>query len=185
MPKKARKYVFRVIGILFLLFILVINVQIPVRINTTALEINLDDPYHMVERTIEIRGWYRINVFSSTNRFNGRISIDGTDYMNSRMPSVRFVNARMASLELRRNRATVLTHRSGIIMYRFEREDGRPDGEVFASIFTGRLFFRNTILRFHQDNRHGFAANTVIMLGANSREEIVDRFERMNTFVLR
>lgn len=55
--------------------LLATNISIPIRINTYATELIWNDPSHISETTVTIRGNYRINLFRRYNEFRGTIII--------------------------------------------------------------------------------------------------------------
>lgn len=62
--------------ILIFLVLLTFIIPVPVRFSVPAVEIKLGDEDFVEHRTITVRGWYKINVFSRC-RFWGRVTISG------------------------------------------------------------------------------------------------------------
>lgn len=62
--------------ILILLVLLAFIIPVPVRLSVPAVEIKVGDEDFLEHKTIAVRGWYKINVFSRC-RFWGRVIIYG------------------------------------------------------------------------------------------------------------
>jgi len=80
--RRVRRIVFWSIFGLIVLTMLVFNVPLRVNRTVTALEISLDDPNHIAERTVILDGWWHLNIFehgrvSPHHQFSGRIEIVG------------------------------------------------------------------------------------------------------------
>jgi len=73
-----RRVFWVIIGLLFLSW-LALSVPIPVNRTVNALEISVDDPSHVVERTVTIQGLWRRNIFSRLpfHEFYGKFEISG------------------------------------------------------------------------------------------------------------
>ncbi len=76
--------------ILIFLILLTFIIPIPVRFSVPAVEIKLDDKDFLEHRTINVHGWYRINIFTDC-QFSGRITISGYPETFNRMSDIQFM----------------------------------------------------------------------------------------------
>ena len=80
-----------VLGVLLLLVIFLTTYGLPIRINTSAIEINISSPDYFgyyVERRVEIRGRYIIRLFGREHEFIGHIRISGYPETYNEMESL-------------------------------------------------------------------------------------------------
>lgn len=76
--------------ILILLVLLAFIIPVPVRLSVPAVEIELGDKDYIEHRTISVRGWYRINIFTDC-RFSGRVTVSGYPETFNRMSDIQFM----------------------------------------------------------------------------------------------
>ena len=96
--QKRRRYAGRTLTILLVLILAVLNVPFPVKSEVPALEIKLDDPSYVVERTITVSGYYHINVFKE-NSFRGQISVSDYCLTSDKMVSPIYLGKESSPLE--------------------------------------------------------------------------------------
>ena len=147
--------------IVIVLLILVFNVPIPVRIETTALEIIYTNPDHLEERTVIIQGWYHLNIREPRHVFRGTFTV--LEYPETHIEM--------------HNRRLDLTPwfgntRSGILFYP-EYPYSLLDMMPFGIVYSGFLF-RDTIIWV--TSVHGTLSQApLIVLGATSHDDAVNR----------
>jgi len=164
---------FRILAIVastpIIFFIVVFNVPIPINIDTYALEVVIGDSSHMVERTVTIRGQYRLNILVRYHEFRGEIIISGKDE----------TNREIGSLHLYKSRHHI-GFRDGVLIYGpLQVPDisyiDRTRSRVFGTIYVRGLFRDTMILHWREDYSNSLIGSPVIVLGATSRDEAVER----------
>ena len=96
--QKRRRYAGRTLTILLVLILAVLNAPFPVKTEVPALEIKLDDPSYVVERTITVSGSYHINAFKE-NSFHGQISVSEYFLTSEKMVSPIYLSKESSPLE--------------------------------------------------------------------------------------
>ncbi|MCL2402396.1 MAG: hypothetical protein FWC90_07115 [Oscillospiraceae bacterium] len=177
------KLIRRAIFGLIVLILLVFNVPIRVNRTVTALEVRLNDPYFAEERTVEIVGWWRINIFHRSgwnliwghHRFSGRFEILG-------YPET-------VELEQPINMWPLVSRRpAGPMHYCETTRQGYRERSFM--IYTGFLFRRAVItvadLQWVEDGYGGASGFGVhdrfIVLNTTSREEAVEILRAADLF---
>ncbi|MCL2415693.1 MAG: hypothetical protein FWD01_02665 [Defluviitaleaceae bacterium] len=168
--ERRSKYIFRAFMVLLIIFLIIINVPFPIRIETVALEIKLDDPDYLQERIVIIQGWYRINVFVSHHEFRGKIEISGYPQTQREMHNLGLSPVHIIGGGSRTG------FRFGLMFYVADEgqsiyEPNPPFGLVHA-----RLFMRELLIVVNDDD-FGMSQtfSPVIAVGADSREDAINR----------
>ncbi|MCL2415367.1 MAG: hypothetical protein FWD01_01010 [Defluviitaleaceae bacterium] len=177
--KRARKdtafgRVLKIIGILTLLWTLIVNIPIPVRMDVSALEIRVRYPEYTVERTISIHGLYRINPTFGRWWFRGNIEVSG-------YPETR---GEMSDLWTNRSRRGLRLQMGGLMDYR----NDSPRGFYYLGQISSLTFFRNAIILVARDDTTvSFldGETPVIVLRAENYEDAIRRMEIFTNFDLR
>ena len=147
---------------LIVLAYIALIVPIPINITADALEVKFDDPYHVEERTVTIRGTYRRNFFTRVrgHTFDGYIIIYEYAETHGEMRSLQFVGRSWG-------RYNFLWC---ILIYPVEGQQVY-DWEVFGTI-SARAYFRDTIIIVNDGVNHMSAQSSpAIVLNASSHEE--------------
>ena len=173
------------------------GIPIPVRIDTTAVEIKLADPYHFEERTVTIRGWYRIFI-AELNSFRGTIQISGYsetydeiwafhthEHMND-FNEGWMVHPQAHRPFRRRRRPPNYVPFVQVPSHLMSFEDFLPVD--FGRVFYKGSFFSPSIMIFNvfgfEDNFVSFIHNPLIVLNAESREDAYDKVSQLNPISL-
>jgi len=167
---KAKKIIKRTALIILGALFLSPFVPFPINFSVPALEINLSDPYHVVEHTVTIRGRYRHNIFRQRSVFRGTIEISGHEQT---------INGRAQQLIYHR-RYTVNAGFAINSLWYFEEEDIRFFGtslfrelEWTATVYL-RSFLRDIVIMVHDNGAHS-SYSPLIVLRSTSREDAVER----------
>ena len=170
-----KKHITRILKIVIILpsimFLAIINIPIPISIDIHALEVIVGDPSHVIERTVRIQGWYRINFFVDYHEFRGEIVISGEYITNKELGRLRLQPL-----------AGVGGYRGSLLSYGNIRQVAHAsdrdliDVENFGMIFVRGVFGDAMILPWRDDgNIRSLIGGPVIVLGAASRDEAVER----------
>ncbi|MCF0149867.1 MAG: hypothetical protein HUJ80_00475 [Firmicutes bacterium] len=73
--------------LIFILFMGMTLIPIPLKLEMAAIEIKMDDPAYFDNCTINIDGYYHFNILSN-DRFYGNISVSGYELTSERMDTV-------------------------------------------------------------------------------------------------
>jgi len=153
-----------ILGVLALLAVLVLfftTYGVPIRINTTAIEINISSLDYFgcyVERTVEIRGRYIIGLFGRDHEFIGHIRISGypETYYNT-MDSLQFYTRDFASNNFR------------VSMLRYYEYFGQQLPSFFGMVYARSFFFEPWIISTNAGR--DILASPIIIPGATSFKE--------------
>ena len=143
-PKRRRKIVVNVIiAILLLLVVLVFIVPIPVSREYAALEVKLDDPSYIAQRTVIVSGYYHFNLFSD-DQFTGKITIPDYEWTQQDLETVQFMKDGCP-----------------LIYYNYDDKDGNgglvKTEYFFGEIYSG-LLFRNMCIAVFSENTNDLNA---------------------------
>ena len=153
---------------IFALFLLMINIPIPVNFTTVAVEIIQDNPEHIVEHRVTVRGWYRINVLVPYHEFRGSIEIYGH-------PEISFEAIRIRLVRFMGNR----NFRDAVIADFGEAPQGREHVNR-AMIFTENWsFMRRSVLMVFEEGGGNTIYSPLVVFGADSHEEALSTVRRM------
>jgi len=158
---KIKKKIISITIIAVLGFLLFVNLPIPISIEATALEIMLNDPDHLIERTVTINGRYRIGLFAPYRRFRSSIKILGLTY------------GEMDTIRLHRNPHG--GHRFALMFYKtdsppFPGGFGNPSGVIYPS-----LFFRQATIIASYNGILSSHYSPLIVLNATCRDDAIMR----------
>ena len=156
--------------------ILLLNVPVPINIETPAMEIILSDPSHYVMHTVRIRGWYRFNFFVNWHGFSGTIEISGYPETHSPMA---FSRIQLQDFPERKGL------RAGALQYGAQLEPIRLSGSIaegfdiatFGMLYASTFFRRAFIVVSDNGIRH--YTSPLIVMNATTRE---DAFEMANHY---
>lgn len=170
--KKARLVLIILSGLIVLLLIHPI-IPTPMIIDTTAMEIRMDDPTHLIEHTISIRGMYFHNFYTRNSRFRGRIEISGYPQThNGRTQSFRIDRIHLAFGNLF-GRGSLWYFQADNIGWRI------PEYELNALVMAEPRFRQMVIMvTGYEGSFHGGAyhpAVPIIVLHATSRQDAYER----------
>ena len=170
-----KKIIALTIAGLIVLSLIIFNVPIPAHRTVTAIEISHDDPEHIVERTVKIRGWWHINLFGYGERgfgdfrphyeFRGRVEISG-DFETAERYSLNWV-------------PIAWTHLGGSQQRREQRSPlwrWITPGEEFVS--NSRVLLRPVAVGFWHVCTDGSEDWRYIVLNATTRDEAVERLRK-------
>jgi len=154
------------LSMMLISLLLVFNVPIPIRIETVAFEIALENPNHAIERTVVISGWYRINLFVPYNRFSGSIQISGYDTTNQAMDA----------LKLHRNRGA--GYRFDLLFFNYSEITDSADNadshtrKLFGAMHS-RLMFRDAFIIVSCEGYINTFDSPLVVLNATNRSSAV------------
>lgn len=151
--------------------VLAYTVPIPINKTYNAKEIKLDDPTYVVDRQIEVSGYYYINLFT-TDVFKGRITVSG-------YPRTATAQMDMRSISINRDGAVLDYY------YTQSRDEAQAKNHLFGMVFSKRLLGEMCILPYTQNytERDVFprpyggwdtASGYCIAAGVSSREQVLD-----------
>jgi len=158
------------ISILVLAFIF-INVPLPINITNYAIEIIMSNPYHAEVRAVNIRGWYRFNIFVGWHSFTGIIEIDGYPETENELL--------FSPLRLTPGPPSVRRGvRMGMLYYSGQQElEAIPDTMVevlipenFGVVYS-TPFFRNALILIASNGVISHSESPMVVINATTREE--------------
>ena len=158
--KILRRTIFAAIIIL----LLIINVPVPIHIDTYGLEIIYTNPDHLEKRAVTIRGWYSINVFVRHHGFRGSIIIH--DYPET--------YGQMRDLQLT---SFARGFRFDLLFYPQENQR-LSDPLPFGMVYSRRLFSTTMIAIMHQDGL-SLSGSPVIVLNASTHEDAMQTLSQL------
>lgn len=157
-----KKWPCGIIFVLLLIALCVFNIPIPIDRAVDALEVDLDDDSHVVQRTVTLKGYYHINLFSSDS-FSGIMTV--SDYG--------FTDGSLTMQDLLVGDNTPI---------RYQTESSPGELIYFGSLWSSR-FLNDIMIWSYTDNEGNVledrttADGIVIVSGVNSYEEAVQAFQ--------
>lgn len=125
----------------------------------SALEIIVANPEHVAERTITIRGWYRIGLFGREHRFRGSIAISGHPETYGNMQFLQLFNDELRPRFVR----------SGMLFY--------EEFVLSGIIYTRPMFLRPMLINMRgADDALDNFNSPIIIVNALSREDALETF---------